>query len=90
MTTPDGNRNESIGRRKSNTLPEGGYEWTCPYCGQSRLNTADGDDGEKNAIIALRTHIVASDRSGHGPRNEFPPDESPTLSDYVRAVESRR
>lgn len=61
-----------------------GWEWTCPYCERSRVNISTGEDGEKNAIAALRTHIMASDGAEHGPRNEFPAHlEGLELTDYV-------
>lgn len=69
---------------------EDGYRWTCPLCGTSHLNTSDGERAKENAIVALRTHIVASDGGNHGPRNEFPPDTPLTLSDHVSAVVNRR
>lgn len=69
---------------------DSGYRWTCPFCGESRLNTSDGERAEANAISALRTHIVASDGADHGPRNEFPSDVPLTLSDHVSAVVDQR
>jgi hypothetical protein len=89
MTTTDDNNATTAGRRKTTPIPEGGYEWTCPYCGQSRTNSSNGEDGETNAIKALRTHIVASDGDDHGPRNELPTDDL-TLSDHVERVDERR
>lgn len=61
---------------------EGGYQWTCPYCGESRVNKLGDDGGKEGAIAALRTHIQASDGGGHGPRHSFP-SESLTFSEFV-------
>ena len=68
-------------------VPRGGFEWTCPYCGASRLNKSEDDSGRANAIAALRTHIQASEGTGHGPKNEFPTDRPLTLSEHVTRVD---
>ena len=61
-----------------------GFRWTCPYCGASRLNRSPDDDGSSNAVVALRTHVQASDGAEHGPKNEFPGSFSDlTLADHV-------
>lgn len=66
---------------------DGGYEWTCPYCGTSRVNVSEDEAGERYAIAALRTHIVASDGAEHGPRNELPTDfDEVTLAENVEQV----
>lgn len=64
-----------------------GHEWTCPYCGKSRLNKSGDEAGLENAIVALRTHIIASDGAEHGPVNEFPRDEMLDLSEHVVEVD---
>ena len=89
MTTTEDEILDSIGRGKDSTTSRGGYEWTCPYCDQSRLNPADDQAGEKNAIAALRAHIHSSDGDGHGPRSSFPPERL-TLSQHVVRVAHRR
>lgn len=87
MTPIDGMDDESSDRRKKGTSPSGGYEWTCPYCGKSRLNRSDDEAGLENAKKALRTHIIASDDADHGPRNAFPSDEMVDLSEHVVEVD---
>lgn len=86
MTTCDTPRDRSAGRGDG---PTEGYEWTCPFCGKSRISTAGGEAGEQNAIAALRSHILASVGADHGPRNELPPTGSLTLSDHVVWIEDR-
>ena len=67
-------------------VPREGFRWTCPYCGASRLNKS-GESEEENAVAALRAHILATDGSEHGPKNEYPDGYgSFTPSDYVRRV----
>jgi len=72
------------------SIPGDGYRWTCPYCGESRLNKSEDDAGERNAIAALRSHVLASDSLEHGPVNAYPdafdPDE---LGEHVVRVEER-
>lgn len=80
----------STGNPKNVPSPPAGYEWTCPYCGKSRLNRSGGEDAARNAVAALRTHIYATDGGEHGSRNEYPTDEPLPLSDYVVEVEDRR
>lgn len=82
-------RLRSEGQEKPD-VTEGGYRWSCPFCGTSRLNSSDGERAKENSIAALRSHIIASDGTSHGPRNEFPPDAPLTLSDHVSAVVDRR
>lgn len=90
MTKPDRDSSEST-VRPTGDVPDGGYEWTCPFCGKSRLNSSAGGSGRQNAIAALRTHVLASDGDGHGPRNEPPGElDSLTLSEHVVRVEGRR
>lgn len=68
--------------------PDGGFQWTCPYCGKSQLNRSGGADGEANAIAALRSHVVASAGAGHGPVDEVPADaDASTLSQHVDEVD---
>lgn len=69
---------------------KGSYRWTCPFCGPARINRPGGERGKENAIVALRTHIIASDGDSHGPRNEFPSNATVTLSDHVSAVADRQ
>lgn len=73
----------------NHSAPRGGFRWTCPYYGASRLNKS-GESEEENAIAALRAHILATDGSEHGPTNEYP-DECGflTLSDHVVRVAER-
>jgi len=72
------------------SAPQGGFEWTCPYCGASRLNKSGGGEGGANAIVALRTHILASDDTEHGPVNEYPDGYGPAkLSHHVVRVDRR-
>ena len=87
----DDERRDGDERGQRPTLDESasGYRWTCPYCGTSRITTSSGEEGEKNAMAALRTHIHASDGDGHGPRNSFPP-EFLALSEHVVEVDRRR
>ena len=77
----------SVERMTNEMVPRGGYEWTCPYCEKSRLNKSRDEAGEETAIVALRTHIIASDGAEHGPRNEFPSDEMQDLSRHVVEVD---
>lgn len=73
----------------NHSAPRGGFRWTCPYCGASRLNKSR-ESKEENAIAALRTHILASDGSEHGPTNEYPDEYgSLTFSDHVVRVARR-
>lgn len=90
MTTTDENGTDSRPRVRNGSSTDGGYEWTCPYCGQSRFNTSDGEGGEENAIAALRSHIFASDDPEHGPRNEGPTDGNLALADHVVRVDGRQ
>lgn len=85
--------------RRRDSAPSGGlpthteFEWICPYCGKSRINRYTGEDeeeGEANAVAALRSHIVVSDGDGHGPRNEVPADRERTLFEYVYRVDETR
>lgn len=67
-----------------------GFRWTCPFCGTSRLNASGDESGRENALAALRTHIVASDGAGHGPRNEYPGAiDDVTLAEHVDPVDGR-
>jgi len=69
--------------------PENGYQWRCPYCGKSRVNAADGEQGRQNALSALQNHIYASDGDGHGPRRDHPDDiDEQVFSEYVDRVDS--
>lgn len=77
-------------RRQKSTLDGGGYRWTCPYCGTSRVNVVEDEAGQRHALTALRTHITASDGAEHGPRNELPTDfDEVTLSEHVERVDGR-
>ena len=68
-----------------------GYRWTCPFCGTSRLNASDEESGRRNALVALRTHVLASVEDGHGPRNEYPDGyDDVTLADHLQWVDERR
>lgn len=87
MTRTTDNNSTVIDEREISTLCERGYEWTCPYCGQSRLNSSVGEGGETQATAALRSHILASDGAGHCARNELPADESLMLSEHVVSVD---
>ena len=90
-TNPGENQTGSRDRVTNGWVEIAGYEWTCPICGQSRMNNQSGPDGEENAIAALRTHIVASDGSEHGPRNESPPAlDTLSLEEYVVEVSGKR
>lgn len=60
-----------------------GYQWTCPVCGKSQTNQSGGESGERNAVNALRAHIVASDGDGHGPRHERPDAGTLEPSEHV-------
>lgn len=70
---------------------DGGFRWECPLCGMSRLNASKDESGEKNALAALRTHIIASDGTEHGPKNEYPADfDHETLAEHVVRVDRGR
>ena len=63
------------------------FRWTCPYCGTYRVKSASIKAGEQQSIIALRSHVIASEGDGHGPVSELPPDfEDLTLTDCVELV----
>jgi hypothetical protein len=65
--------------------PREGFEWVCPFCGESRLNVADD---ERNAELALRTHITASAGDGHGPANDLPSGvDTSSLTEQVVRVD---
>lgn len=49
-----------------------GYEWTCPYCEETRIHTANNRGAETNALAGLRGHIQTSDDGNHEPKYEFP------------------
>lgn len=67
-----------------------GFEWSCPFCGQSRLNVSEDGSGNENAVSALRSHILASEGSGHGAVNAYPPEFDPeTLADHVDRLDRR-
>lgn len=69
---------------RTRSTPCGGFQWTCPFCGTSRLNAAADESGRENALVALRTHIVASDGADHGPRHDYPPEfDHGRLPDHV-------
>lgn len=74
-------------RKNGRPVERGGFRWTCPFCGKSRLNRTDGEEGRKNATAALRTHIMASGGDEHGPRNGFPTDDIPALAEHVTEAE---
>lgn len=75
---------------KEQPVPGGGFRWECPRCGMSRLNASEDASGEENALAAVRTHIVASDGTEHGPKNEYPADFEPgTLVEHVVRVDRR-
>ena len=68
-----------------------GYEWRCPICSKSRLNASDDESGRENAVVALRTHVVASDGADHGPRHEYPARfDAESLADHVVRIDERR
>lgn len=75
--------------RKTKHVPSnGGYQWTCPFCGASRLNRSEQGEGPENAITALRSHILATNGIDHGPRNTIPDEDgAPTLDDHVVCVD---
>ena len=60
-----------------------GYRWECPFCGQSRTNTTGGETGQRRAVGALRSHIIASTGERHGPQNECPATETVDLVEHV-------
>ena len=71
---------------------EGGasYRWTCPVCGASRVNPAGEEVDDRNAVTALRSHVLASSDGGHGPANAYPEGFDPsTLADRVVRVDRR-
>lgn len=67
-----------------------GVKWTCPFCGKSQTNRSDDEYGEENAIAALRSHIVAADGDGHGPRYDLPDSDPVDLTEHVVGVNERR
>lgn len=89
MTPVNASGGDNKRRRRTLDESKAGYRWTCPFCGTSRLNITTGEDGEGNAIAALRAHIYASAGDGHGPHNAFP-SEFLALSEHVIEVEGRR
>lgn len=67
-----------------------GFEWTCPFCDQSRFNVSEDESGNENAVSALRSHILASGGAGHGPVNAYPPEFDPeSLADHVVPLDRR-
>jgi hypothetical protein len=49
----------------------------------------EGELSQENAVTALRSHIIASDGTEHGPQHELPADLDPSvLSEYVVGVET--
>lgn len=71
--------------------PRGGFRWECPICGMSRLNASEDESGERNAIAALRTHVIASDGADHGPKGEYPVGFDPRgLAGHVIRADDRR
>lgn len=65
-----------------------GYEWTCPYCAQSRINKTNSASDKKHALNALKKHISASIGDGHDNRGSMPADiDDHELSDYVTEIE---
>ena len=90
MTQTDYTSNDSTGRPKNRNAHSGIFEWTCPHCGETRLNTSMDGSGEANAITALRVHIYASDGPEHGPRRQYPTGyDVRTLAEHVVEVDSR-
>ena len=68
----------------------GGYRWTCPVCGATKLNQTVDGSGRTNAINALRAHLVATDGDEHGARNQYPDGFDPdALVDHVSRVDRR-
>lgn len=83
---PEGRTNGREGR----SVESDGYRWTCPLCGLSRLNPSGEENGEENAVTALRAHVLASVGDGHGPRSELPPEvDERRLTDHVVRVDGR-
>ncbi|MDL5362131.1 hypothetical protein [Halalkalicoccus sp. NIPERK01] len=83
MMTPQGRASGP----ESGPALETEFKWICPYCRKSRIERyAQGRRGEKEAIAALRSHIVDSEGDGHGPRNEAPVDTERTVFEYVCQV----
>ena len=63
------------------------FKWICPYCGESRVNQHTWENGEADAVMALRSHIGGAAGDGHGPQNEIPEDKERPLFEYVRHVD---
>ena len=78
-------------RREAAGAPDGTrYRWTCPFCGTSRSNPAGEEVDERNAITALRSHVLASDGDGHGPQNAYPEGFDPSsLGERVVRIDRR-
>ena len=90
MTTTDDNHAGSIGRPTNGDALAGEYRWTCPICGASRTNRGEPETGRRNAIAAIRTHVLASDGDGHGPPNGYPDEvTASTFVDHVEEVGRR-
>lgn len=57
----------------------------------SRLNAAVDESEGANAIAALRSHIIASGGTEHGPQNEHPADyDTLDLAEHVVEVDGGR
>lgn len=59
----------------------GGYRWTCPICGTSRIIKTKF--GPQRAIEGLRAHLEIYDGDGHGPENRFPDIDRQRLDENV-------
>lgn len=91
MTTREYVSTDAMGRPRNESPAREGFEWNCPCCGKSELNTSNGESGRQNATSSLRTHILASDGNEHGPKGEYPTEEGlPPFDEYVVEVHRSR
>lgn len=66
------------------------HRWTCPICGTTRANPSGEEADHRNAITALRSHVLASSDGAHGPSSAYPAGFDPsTLADRVVRVDRR-
>lgn len=96
LTTYDPRGSSSGDASRADEEPEAGrqsvqplHRWECPICDATKLSLgAPTGDPAEEAANNLRSHVMNSDGTGHGPPGTVPPELTPDLlRDHVLVVQ---